>query len=236
MNYIQRMVVYTLAGLSLWISGTAASGDVPGGPYQGIVGRNVFGLNQKPPAPEINTPPPPSSKVFLTGITTILGNKCALLKTTPPARPGEPAKEQAITLAEGQRDGDIEVLEINEKAGTVKISNFGTITMLDFDKDGVKVAAAPPGPGGPMARPGGMMPGPGGNLAMLANGANQMPRTMRLPMPTAQLQTQPQAAASARPPLTAEQQIIMVEAERMRLQQQGLDKMLPPVPPTPLTQ
>lgn len=180
------MVIYTLACAALWLSGNAASGDAPGGPYQRIADRNVFGLNPKPLPPEINKPPPPSPRVLLTGITTILGNKCALLKTTPPAKPGEPAKEQAFTLAAGQREGEIEVLEINEKAGTVKVNNYGTITVLDFDKDGVKVAAIPPGPGG-------MVPGPAGSPVAPARGAN-----------------------SATPSLTAEQQLIMVEAERMR--------------------
>jgi len=52
----------------------------------------------------------------------------------------------------------------------------------------------------------------------------------------AQVQAQPQAAASAASSLTAEQQFLILEAERMRLQQQGLEKKFPPVPPTPLTQ
>ena len=46
------------------------------------------------------------------------------------------------------------------------------------------------------------------------------------------MQPQPQAQPAQ---FTAEQQFLMVEAERARMQQQGLDKMLPPVPPTPLT-
>jgi hypothetical protein len=195
MKYGQRIVIHTLACAALWVSGNAASGDSRDEPYRGIVERNVFGLNPKPPPPEINTPPPPSPRVFLTGITTVLGNKHALLKTTPPAKPGELAKEQAFTLAEGQREGEIEVLEINEIARSVKVNNYGTITTLDFDKDGVKVAAAPPGPGGVMARPGGMAPG---SPAAPTGGANPAPRPMGL-------------------------------------QQQGLDKMFPPAPPTPLT-
>src|SRR5580765_7113869 len=61
-----------------------------GNPYQGIVDRNVFGLRPPPPPPdpELNKPPPP--KITLTGITTILGNARALMKTPPPAaKPGE---------------------------------------------------------------------------------------------------------------------------------------------------
>jgi len=258
------MLFYALAGLVLCSSGNAATSDAPGNPYQGIIDRNVFGLKSPPPPPdpEANKPPPP--KVFLTGITTILGNKRALLKTTPPAKPGEPAKEQSFTLGEGQRDGEIEVLEIDEKAGTVKVNDYGTITTLDFEKNGVKVAAGvppPPGmPGAMPARPGGIVPGPAANPFPPAGGANALPRPMRLPtaagaaaspapgggMPvygggapgiippggTTTMQAQPQAQASQ---FTAEQQFLMVEAERARVQQQGLDRMLPPIPPTPLT-
>lgn len=270
MKHGQRMVICTLACAALWVSSTAASGDVPSEPYRGIVEHNVFGLHPILPPPEINTPPPPTPRVFLTGITTVLGHKCALLKTTPPAKPGEAAKEQAFTLAEGQREGEIEVLEINELARTVKVNNYGAITTLDFDKDGVKVAAMPPGPGG-------MLPGPARSSVVPPRGANPMPRSMRLPAPmgdststggampespsaipiygssapalaaggasvpvtgsaAAQMQAQPQAAASAASSLTAEQQFLMVEAERMRLQQKGLEKRFSPVPPTPLTQ
>ena len=179
----QRMLICALAGVVLCTSGNAATSDAPGNPYQGIVDRNVFGLKSPPPPPdpEANKPPPP--KVFLTGITTILGNKRALLKTTPPAKPGEPAKEQSFTLGEGQRDGEIEVLEIDEKAGTVKVNDYGTITTLDFDKNGVKVAGgvppAPGAPGAPAARPGGFVPGPVGNPFPPAGGANALPRPMR---------------------------------------------------------
>src|SRR5262245_54637973 len=85
-------------------------------PYQGIVDRNVFVL--KAPAPpadpnEANKPQP--AKITPTGVTTILGNKRVLFKVQQPARPPEPAKEMSYILAEGQREGQIEVLEIDEK-------------------------------------------------------------------------------------------------------------------------
>jgi hypothetical protein len=262
------MLICTLAGVALCTSGNAVTTDAPGNPYQGIVDRNVFGLKSPPPPPdpEANKPPPP--KVFLTGITTILGTKRALLKWTPPPKPGEPAKEQSLTFVEGQREGEIEVLEINEKARTVKVNDYGTITTLDFDKDGVKVAGGiPPAPGGAAARPGGFVPGPAGNPFTPAGGPNALPRPMRLPTPmgaaaspaqgggmpayggstpgltfggtavpltgSTAVQAQPQVQAASQ--LTAEQQFLMVEAERARLQQQGLNNKFPPIPPTPLT-
>jgi hypothetical protein len=198
MKHGERMLICTLAGLALCTPGNAVTGDATGNPYQGIVDRNVFGLKPPPPPPdpESNKPPPP--KIFLTGITTILGNKRALLKTTPPAKPGEPAKEQSFTLGEGQREGDIEVLEINEKAGTVKVNDYGTITTLDFDKDGVKATAAvAPGPGGAPAHPPGFAPTPGANPFVPARGANTLPRPMRLPAPGGASAVSPAAGGAA---------------------------------------
>lgn len=123
-------------------------------PYQGIVDRNVFGLRPPPPPPdpELNKPPPP--KITLTGITTILGNARALMKTPPPAgKPGEPSKgEQYYTLSVGERQGDIEVLEIDTTGGSVKVNNAGSIVTLTFDKE------TPKGGGGAM---GGVPPPPG---------------------------------------------------------------------------
>ena len=135
-----------------------------GNPYQGIVDRNVFGLRPPPPPPdpELNKPPPP--KITLTGITTILGNARALMKSPPPpGKPGEPAKgEQYYNLTVGQRDGEVEVLEIDPVAGSVKINNSGSVVTLTFDKDGVKGgggAGGVPPPPGAVPPP---MPGAGG--------------------------------------------------------------------------
>ena len=76
------------------------------------------------------------------------------MKMTPPAKPGEAAKEKAFTLAEGERDGEVEVLEIDEKEGTVKVNNSGTVVTLNFKDDGVKTASGPaPGPGAPQGMP-----------------------------------------------------------------------------------
>ena len=78
----------------------------------------MFGLKPPPPppTPEANKPPPP--KITLQGITTFVGIKRVLFKVQMPPKPGDPPKgEQSFILAEGQRDGDIEVLEIDDKPG-----------------------------------------------------------------------------------------------------------------------
>jgi hypothetical protein len=142
-----------LAGsLALCTAANALSVEASVTPYQPIVERNVFGLKPPPPppSPEEIKPPPPNIK--LQGITTILGKKRALMKVMLPGKPGVKPEEQSFILTEGQRDGDIEVLEIDEVNKTVKVNNFGTVTNLDFKNNGVVIASAPaPGPPPPGA-------------------------------------------------------------------------------------
>jgi hypothetical protein len=155
--------------LTLWTAANALAVQSAGSPYQGIVDRNVFGLKPPPNPEDSKPPPPPPPSIKLQGITTILGNKRALMKIMMPGRPGVKAEEQSFILAEGQRDGEIEVLEIDDKAGTVKVNNFGTITNLNFKNNGVVIANTPapgmPVPGMPGAPPGvgggGIPPPPG---------------------------------------------------------------------------
>ncbi len=149
----------------------AAEGLVPTASqnhYKAIPDRNLFGL--KPPEQVRNEPAPPQlPKLLLTGITTILGDKRALLKALPPAgKPGEQPKEQSFILSEGQREGQFEVLSIDENAGSVKVNNSGTVMTLTFDKDGVKLPSTPP------------LPNPPGALPLVTNG---MP--LRAGLPTA---------------------------------------------------
>jgi len=116
--------------------------------YQGITKRNVFGL--VPPQIQIVEPPPPQiPKLTLTGITTILGNKRALMmEAEPGGKPGQPVQEVSLILTEGQREGNVEVLLIDEHAGSVKVNNSGTIMTLTFEKDGPRMPPAqPPQPG-----------------------------------------------------------------------------------------
>jgi hypothetical protein len=130
----------------------------------------VFGLQPIPPParPEDNKPPP--AKITLAGITTFGHGPRALLKVVAPPRPGVKQEEQSLILAVGQREGEVEVLEIDDRAGKVKVDNFGTITTLDFENNGVKLASAPPPgvpvPGGlpvgiPQVLPGAVPPQPG---------------------------------------------------------------------------
>ena len=164
-------------------------------PYQAITDRNVFDVHPLPPPaanPEKTETPP--IKIILTGITTILGNKRALLKTPAPAgKPGEAAKgEQSYILTEGQREGQIEVVQIDEKAGTVKVDVNGTIMVLNFDKDGQKPSVGMPAPA-PGAPPG--VPSPTGvNPAGTVNPYHQPATPGGFNLPTRPLRAQPAGA------------------------------------------
>jgi hypothetical protein len=106
-----------------------------GSPYLRIAARNVFGLV---PAKRLATdlPPAPLTRVRIVGITTMLGDKRALLKVYLPAIPPEPAKEVSCILTTGQREGPIEVLEIDERVGSVTVNNAGTVMVLGLQQDG----------------------------------------------------------------------------------------------------
>ena len=249
-----------LGALALSAAGKAAVVDDSRGPYQGIVERNVFNLKPRAPdvAPEPPAPPPP--KIKLNGIFTILGKKQTGLTVSIPPRPPDPAREESFILVEGQRKGDIEVLQISEAGGMVKVNNHGTIQFLNFTNDGPRLAAAPPpipSPGAP-PMPASMNPNPGALPPGVAPSAiRTIPtRTMRLPQvpggaqpvsPNAQMPppggypvsypaaVQPTGAPSPENQLSPEEQAIIIEAQRQKYQQDGnpIANILPPTRLTP---
>jgi len=154
MMQTRTIVASLLAGL-VTCSGAAGDGvpEATANPFQTITERNVFHLSPPPPPPEPVPTKPPTPKIFLTGITTLGGVKRALLKATPPPKPGEPPKDRSYLLKEGERLDDLEVLAIDETGGIVKVSYAGDPLSLNFKDNGVASttpAGPPPGaPGGP---------------------------------------------------------------------------------------
>lgn len=201
-----------LLGLSvLAVSGNrafAASGTAES-PYASIAERNVFGLKPAPPpaAPDLASSKPPAPKVTLLGITTLLGKKRALLKTTPPATAGIPAKEQSLMLAEGQRDGDLVLVHVDEKAAIVTVDDCGTITNITFDKDCLKPPAAS------AAVPGTVLPMPTSRpLApnQPALGGRAIPnRNLRIPSSPAVPQPAAVAQSAGQQSITPEEQLLL---------------------------
>jgi hypothetical protein len=148
-------------------------------------------------------------------------------------------------LAEGQRDGDIEVLQIDVKASTVRVMNHGIPETLDFANNGAKLANVPP----PMASPLGL-PQPTGIPLPPPNAQRSLPPGMRRALSNA-TGADPNAASQANagygssqemppnpngfPHLDPDTQKIMMEVERQRTAEAVKGGMLPPIPPTILT-
>jgi hypothetical protein len=142
--------------------------------YEEIPARNVFGL--RAPVLANNEPAPkPLPRVILNGITTVIQHKKALLKVIPQVtKPGQQATEESYILGEHQREGEIEVLKIDEHAGIVKIDNSGTPMTVTFEQSPSHPATAAQAP-----TPGiGMIPN-------LRTGPRTLPsRFPRLPLPS----------------------------------------------------
>jgi len=146
--------ISALASFAFCAEALAIAPDSATNRFQAIPERNAFGL-KPPPAIEPTQPLPPLiPKLILTGITTILGNKLVLLKAVPTGNaPGQAMKEESLMLTEGQRQGSVEVLNIDEKTGSVRVNNSGSIMTLTFEKDGAKLSNTPPHPTAPGGLP-----------------------------------------------------------------------------------
>jgi len=134
--------------MGLAMAAEAVTPDGQRSPYQTIADRNVFRLSAPVTtvvAPPVKTIAPP--KITLTGITTILGRRMAFL-TMAAVKPGEAA--ESFMLAEGQAANDIEVRNIDEKAGIVSVINHGESQLLDFDHNGAKTPDPQNAPSAPV--------------------------------------------------------------------------------------
>jgi len=236
--YIERMrispkpfICISFLGVLGWTL-QATIPERPANDYSEVPEQNLFGL--KPPqAIQQSAPAPQLPKIVLTGITTILGNKRALMKTQPaagkPGQPGQQEKEHSVILTEGQREGDIEVLQIDENAGSVKVNNSGTVMTLTFEKDDAKLPPTPAAPPLPGATPpvAGGVPVITTNQAVLnpalsnAPGMHPLPtRNFRMPaLPAAATPTHtgpvPAPAVATQPSdLTPEEHAILQQIQR----------------------
>jgi len=102
-------------------------------PFEAILTRNIFGLVPVPP--QAQPPPPTLPKITLTGITTVTGPARALLKMAPPPGTAASSGERFFNLRAGEREGDLEILEINEKPGSVVVNYSGTTLTLVFEPE-----------------------------------------------------------------------------------------------------
>ena len=65
---------------------------------------------------------------------SIFGQLQVLFKVAGTAKPGQPAKDDSYILSEGQRQDEIEVIHIDEKASLVTFNNHGTVQEIPLDQ------------------------------------------------------------------------------------------------------
>jgi hypothetical protein len=152
-----------LLAVLIGCSAGSASQVPPKTRYEAIPERNPFGLKPIPVLTQPPVDPPAIPKLTLAGISTIsFDHPKAILKALmPPEKAGGPSKEESFILAEGQREGGIEVLRIDDKAETVAVNNFGNQMTLKFEKNqeknaggGAPAAGIPVPSAGAIANPG----------------------------------------------------------------------------------
>jgi hypothetical protein len=133
---------FVLRGIAIFfVCALFTAADHPSNPYGTIVDRNVFGLKPVPPPPPAEPEEPAPQRITLTGITTILGDKRVLLKTErTQTADGLQKPQQFYILTIGQREGSIEVVDIDEKTGNVTLNNSGIMMTLNIDRDGPKLS------------------------------------------------------------------------------------------------
>jgi hypothetical protein len=167
MKTMGKFLICLAGGLAFNANLRADEVVLPGNPYATIVVRNIFGLNPPlpvDPAANDKTPPP---KITPNGIMSIFGQLQVLFKVDSTAKPGKPAGDDDYILSEGQRQDDIEVVKINEKAGSVTFNNHGTVQEL-------LLVSATPTSSGPIAgaNPASFQPSPGNGTRFNRNGGN----------------------------------------------------------------
>jgi hypothetical protein len=223
----------------------------PGHPYQAIIARNAFGLKEPPPPvippPKDPEPPVNTSALKLTGITTLLGKRAMFVLND--------GRTNVVSdlVREGERDRfitNLEVLEIDADARTVKVVFGGREMRLDFVNNGLQpptnmvappimpiVASANTRPGMPTPT---ILPPPGspsnptlraGNTAFNPAGANTV-RTV--PLRPSRLGMTPSGdvlGQTPQPQVSVEQQVLILQEQHRLAREMNVE--LPPAPPAP---
>jgi hypothetical protein len=145
MKQSKKVAICLAGGLALSASARAVTPDAQGNPYQGIVERNVFALKAPPDPSTLKPEEPEPPKIVPQGIMSMFGKQQVLFKTMmPSAKAGAPPQDTSMILSVGQREGEIEVVAIDESAGTITFNNHGKVQTLSLENDGPKSPTGPP--------------------------------------------------------------------------------------------
>jgi hypothetical protein len=140
MNLIKSSLIFAVGAL---LTGATVRGDVAGSkdnPYRLILDINPFRLKDPPQLTREPATNVVNLDVRLTGITSVGGTKRAWLMILP--GPGRSQPKYLNNLAEGDGDGILQIVEINEKEESVKILNAGIVVTLNFHEHGLPAPAA----------------------------------------------------------------------------------------------
>ena len=140
-----KVAVCLLASLALapLLKAQARNTGADAGPYGAIVDRNIFDLQPIPPPPKITPPPPTPPNVKLIGLLATTDHPQAVIWSQEASMPPKPAV--TWIMREGQRQANVEVLEIDIAARTAKVQIDDNVTVLKLEEKG-----APAGPTGPV--------------------------------------------------------------------------------------
>lgn len=145
--------------------------------YNSIVDRNPFGLKDPPPPPppkDTNTPPPVKKEDFyLTGISTIGNPKKPKAYLLAKDQSKKDYDQKFYSLAVGDKQGEVTLMEIDTKGRRVKIGYLGEEKWLSMKDNGVPTPAGPPVA---MGVPGQAMP-------IHNNGVPPPPGAVPIPLP-----------------------------------------------------
>jgi hypothetical protein len=245
-NWVDRPLIVAMGSFLLGAAVRADVAETPDQRYQVIIDRNAFGLKPAPKISPIQTNQPPAPvNIKLSGITRDFAGLKAWMVIPPQTGPGKNSNPQYLSIPEHEKQGDIEVLEINEKESTVKILNAGTPVELNFKENGLPTPAAMPVPGIPI-NPHGIVPAPGTPPSAIKTAAAQanmnpyvaarngfQPATASRTIPARNVRTAPiqtQAPVVETPVDPAVQRVLM-EVQKRQAEQQGIP--FPPLPPLP---
>jgi len=221
--------------------------------YQKIVMRNIFDQRTEPvvgPAPETKKVPP---NVKLVGVLKLSGKPEAVIWMQEAGAPQKPPTTTRMTV--GQRVGSVEVLEIDAAERTARVQIDEDISLLKLEDKPMPGAGGPAVAVG--GRGGGLITSPlspsinrSGGSPLVRPGAPNLPAIPAIPnaaaspsafqgnsslspsinpggIPNRQVRT---GDDSAQPQLTAEQQMILMEAQRNAAKQSGspIANIIPP--------
>ncbi|HKS36621.1 MAG TPA: hypothetical protein VJW76_05490, partial [Verrucomicrobiae bacterium] len=216
-------------------------------PWRVIIDRNPFGLQDPPPPPDpssLTNQPPVKVDIKFTGISSDSNANTKRAWLMVPPGPGRP-QPKYLSLSEGDSDGDLKVLEINETETTVKVLNAGVPVTLNFKEHGLTAPVAPvvhPGVPGAVPQPG-VVPAPGIPPPGIRTAAtpyvqppSAVPGTPTQPTANPALRTIP-ARNLRTTPVEPQQQVdpavqyLQMKAQELKAHKEGIP--FPPIPPLP---